>query len=194
MRYPADQKAQSREKLVQGSASLAKKEGFAGSGVDALARAAGVTSGAFYRHFEGKADLLAAIVEAELDATRARFSVIEPRVEEQLFLAVDAYLSLAHVRHPESGCMLPSLSVEIARAPVETRTVFERALGELLALLTDKIGDPSAASALLTQCVGAVMIARSLATDAAKREVLAAARKSARALIASALARPHTSV
>ncbi|MFY0569901.1 TetR/AcrR family transcriptional regulator [Archangium lansingense] len=170
---------------MRASSSLAKQQGFAGSGVDALASAAGLTSGAFYRHFEGKGELLSAIIETELEATRSRFSTIEPRNEEQLYLAIDAYLSLAHVRHPESGCVLPTLASEIGRAPAETKEVFERALLELLAVLSEKVGDASAAFALLNQCVGAVMIARGLATDSAKRQVLEAARKSARESISS---------
>jgi AcrR family transcriptional regulator len=185
MRYLPEQKSRSREKLVRASASVAKQQGFAGSGVDALASAAGLTSGAFYRHFEGKGELLSAIIETELEATRGRFSTLQPRNEEQLLLAIDTYLSLAHVRHPESGCVLPTLASEIGRAPAETKEVFERALSELLAVLSEKVGDSSVAFALLNQCVGAVMIARGLATDSAKREVLEAARKNARESIAS---------
>ncbi|MDF2695099.1 MAG: Transcriptional regulator, TetR family protein [Labilithrix sp.] len=185
MRYPPGHKAEARNTLVRASGSLAKKEGFAGSGVDALAGAAGLTSGAFYRHFDGKTDLLSAIVETELETTRGRFASIEPRSEEQLLRAIDGYLSLAHVRRPESGCLLPTLAPEIARAPAETRTVFERALADLAAVLSEKIGDRAVASALISQCVGAVMIARALATEEAKREVLEAARRSARAMLAS---------
>jgi TetR/AcrR family transcriptional regulator, transcriptional repressor for nem operon len=181
----SEQKSRSREKLVRASASLAKQQGFAGSGVDALASAAGFTSGAFYRHFEGKDELLSSIVETELESTRARFSAIEPRSEEQLLRAFDAYLSLAHVRHPEAGCVLPPLASEVGRAPDETKQVFERALAELMAVLAEKVGDTSVAFALLNQCVGAVMIARGLATDSAKHEVLAAARKSVREGLAS---------
>jgi TetR/AcrR family transcriptional repressor of nem operon len=185
MRYPPDYKVQSRAKLVRSSARLAKQDGFGTSGVDALAAAAGLTSGAFYRHFEGKDELLSAIVETELDSTRARFAAITPHSREELLLAIDAYLSLAHVRHPEAGCVLPVLAPEVARASAETKTSFERALAELTAVLAEKIGDRSIASALVSQCAGAVMIARGLASDAAKREVLDAARKSARAILAA---------
>jgi len=185
MRYPKGQKAESREKLVRASASLAKQRGFGVSGVDALAETAGLTSGAFYRHFEGKDQLLAAIVETELETTRARFATIDPASREQLLIAIDAYLSLAHVRHPEAGCVLPTLASEVARAPDETKAVFERALRELTAVLGEKVGEPTLASALVSLSVGAVTIARALASDEARREVLGAARKSARALLAT---------
>ncbi|MGZ3419952.1 MAG: TetR/AcrR family transcriptional regulator [Polyangiales bacterium] len=182
MRYPPEHKARAREKLVRTSASLAKREGFGVSGVDALAKAGGVTSGAFYKHFEGKDQLLSAIVETELATTCERFAALDGSREQVLF-AIDAYLSLAHVRHPESGCVLPSLASEVARASSDTRSGFERALAELTAVLAEKVGDASIANALVSLCAGAVMIARSLATDAAKRGVLDAARKGARAIL-----------
>jgi AcrR family transcriptional regulator len=180
VRYPREQKLESRQKLVRASGSHAKGKGFAGSGVDALAAAAGVTSGAFYKHFGGKEQLLAAIVETELATTTERFAAIDG---EHVLQAIDAYLSLGHVRHPEAGCVLPTLAPEIARASSETRETFERALGELNRVLTEKLGDAARASALVSLAAGAVMIARGLATDAAKREVLHAARAAARALI-----------
>jgi AcrR family transcriptional regulator len=185
MRYPANHSAEVRDKLVRAGASLAKKDGFARSGVDALARAADVTSGAFYKQFNDKAELFEAIVVTELETTRARFAMIEPRNEAQVLFAVDMYLSLGHVRHPEAGCVLPTLAAEIARAPEGTRAAFERALGELTAVLAEKIGDAQTASAIVSLCAGAVMVARALASDEAKRAVLGAARESARAMIAT---------
>jgi len=180
MRYPPEHKAEARAKIVGSSAALAKSAGFAASGIDALAEAAGVTSGAVYRHFEGKDGLLAAIVESELSTTCARFAMID---REHVLVAVDAYLSLGHVRHPEAGCMLPTLAAEVARASSHTRDVYERAMGELVSVLESKVGDRTRASALVSLCAGAVMIARGLESEAARREVLGAARKSARVLL-----------
>ncbi|MBK6461446.1 MAG: TetR/AcrR family transcriptional regulator [Myxococcales bacterium] len=185
-----------RDKLVCNSATAAKEHGFAASGVDALAKAAGLTSGAFYRHFSGKDALLAAVCEVELASTRARFARVEPfggeRAAEQVLRAVDRYLSLEHVRSPALGCVLPALSAEVGRASLETRTSFERAFAELLAVLTEKVGDEALASAIVTQCVGAVTVARALATEPARRAALEAARESARRLLArdQAIRRP----
>ncbi|NUP05953.1 MAG: TetR/AcrR family transcriptional regulator [Polyangiaceae bacterium] len=183
MRYPRNHRANTRDTLLRESAALAKREGFAASGVDALARAAGVTSGAFYKHFGGKDALLSAICEAELDATRARFAAIEPGATEQVLRAVDMYLSLAHVQNPAMGCALPALSAEIGRAPEQTRLAFERAFEELIAVIAEKVGAKAVGSALVTQCVGAVTLARALATEGAQRELLQAARRAARAIL-----------
>lgn len=184
MRYPPEHKAESRARLVEAGAAVAKRDGFAGTGVDALAEAAGLTSGAFYRHFAGKDALLTAIVERELSETGARFSALDG--EAQLLFAVDAYLSMAHVRGPEVGCILPTLTAEVARAPAATREAFERSLGEVVAVLAGKVGDRALASAIVSQCVGAVMVARAMASDEARREVLRAARAAIRAAIGRA--------
>lgn len=181
MRYPASQKSESRERLVRESGALAKRDGFAASGVDALARAAGMTSGAFYKHFAGKEALFADVVERELASTRALFESLPSR--EHLLLAVDGYLSLGHVRRPEVGCVLPTLASEIGRASAETRARFERALCELESVLADKLGDPAIASAILALCVGAVTVARAQASDDARRRTLHAARAAVRALL-----------
>ncbi len=48
MRYPPDQKAKAKEAILQAGAEALRTNGFNGIGVDGLAAAAGVTSGAFY--------------------------------------------------------------------------------------------------------------------------------------------------
>ncbi len=45
MRYSVSHKQQTRDKLLQSSAALAKKEGFASVGVDGLMKAIGLSGG-----------------------------------------------------------------------------------------------------------------------------------------------------
>lgn len=106
MRYAREHKAQTRSKLVQQSAALAMKRGFAASGVDGLARSAGLTSGTFYKHFEDKDALLSAICEAELETARRPFAAVAHDTDH-LLRAVDAYLSLAHVRASRRAVSCP---------------------------------------------------------------------------------------
>ncbi len=183
MRYLPERKSESRERLIRASSAVAKEQGFAGTGIDAFARAAGLTSGAFYKQFAGKSELLGAIVASELDVTRARFAMIEAGDDAQLLAAIDMYLSLGHVRHPEAGCVLPTLAPEVARATKEERAAYEEALGELQAVLAEKVGDAAVASALVSLCAGAIMIARGLVSEAARRAALEAARSGARTLL-----------
>jgi AcrR family transcriptional regulator len=177
MRYPAEQKDRTRSKIVGASAAVAKRGGFSASGIDALAEAAGVTSGAVYKHFDGKDGLLRAIIEYELAATARRFANADPG------RAIDAYLSLAHVEHAEAGCLLPALASEVARATQETRHAYERAMDQLISTIATSLGEQALALALVSLCVGAVTIARGLTSDKARREILSAARTSAHALL-----------
>ena len=51
MRYPQNRKAETRQKLIEKAGALAKKDGFATTGVDGLMASVGLTGGAFYSHF-----------------------------------------------------------------------------------------------------------------------------------------------
>src|SRR5512134_3540918 len=128
VRYPKEYKEQARQRLVEGGARLTKKRGFAAAGVDDLAAAAGVTSGAVYKHFGGKSELLAAIIEVELARSAARFAAVPAGDLTKLDEALAAYLSPKHVDHPELGCALPSLGADVARAGADVRQAFEDGL------------------------------------------------------------------
>jgi TetR/AcrR family transcriptional regulator, transcriptional repressor for nem operon len=180
MRYKPEHKERSRSKIVGASGAKAKRLGFGASGIDEMAKAAGVTSGAVYKHFAGKDALLSAIIANELETTTSRFAMIDA---ENILLAIDGYLSLTHVEHPERGCVLPSLAPEVARASNDTRTVYEEKLSELMSTLETKVGDRARAASLLSLCVGAVTVARALASDEARKEILRSARASARRLL-----------
>lgn len=103
MRYPKEHKEQARNRLLKGGGSHAKKHGFGGSGMDALAAAAGVTTGSLYKHFDGKSDLFSELIRSELQRTAQRFSAITPGDIEAAAKALAVYLSLNHVKHPEAA-------------------------------------------------------------------------------------------
>lgn len=52
-----------RVRLLESAAEVFSEQGYAGASISAIADRAGVTSGAIYRHFESKADLLLHVVE-----------------------------------------------------------------------------------------------------------------------------------
>jgi len=182
VRYSKEHKDQARQRLVDGGARLAKRRGFAAAGVDDLAAAAGVTSGAVYKHFSGKSALLAAIIEAELGRSAARFAAVPAGDVKQLDKTLSAYLSTEHVDHPELGCVLPSLAADVARADAEVRKAFEEGLLAVHSALKRHVRSDEAAWALIAQSVGAVMLARAMKDAALRREVLTAVKHEARAL------------
>ena len=52
-----------RAKLLESAAEVFSEEGYAGASISSIADRAGVTSGALYRHFASKADVLLHVVE-----------------------------------------------------------------------------------------------------------------------------------
>lgn len=169
MSYKPEHKQESRQRLVEASGALAKKQGFGATGLDALTAAADMTSGAFYSQFRSKPELLQAIVENELNKTLALF---EGRSGERLLKAFTVYLASEHVDHPEQGCSVPSLGAEIARANDATRESFETLMLRLHASISTALGNEDAAWAMICQGIGGILVARAMVSPEHRDGVL----------------------
>lgn len=173
MRYSTEHKQQTRDKLLASSGALAKRGGFASTGVAGLMKAIGLTGGAFYNHFPSKDDLFTEVVRRELcNSPLAQGTVDRKRLKRLL----DQYLSMAHLHNPEGGCPLPPLGVEIARAERPVREEAEHWLVQLHDAWSLTLGDTQQAWALISQCVGALVVGRMLASEPLQAQVLQASR------------------
>jgi AcrR family transcriptional regulator len=172
MRYSAGHKLETREKLLQSSALSAKRSGFSTVGVDGLMKAIGLSGAAFYSHFSSKDALFAAIVERELGQSLDRLGGQGEQDRERLERCLKQYLSMAHVEQPESGCALPTLGAEIARSDELVREQAELWICRLQANWAQILQSDSLAWAILSQCVGALVVARMLVTPDIQRAVL----------------------
>ena len=189
MRYPPEHKAEKRKQLIHASSALIKQHGYAATGVDKLMEASGVTSGAFYSHFGSKSELLQALIPYELQLSRDGWKS-NPHTEPAAWLEfeMERYLNLKHARHPEAGCMLPSLGAEIARADDATRKVFQEEMERGVAMLEEKLGSVELAWAFICQLVGAILMARAMPTKAGQLAVL----KSSKLFLAQSLLQRST--
>jgi AcrR family transcriptional regulator len=167
MRYPPDQKAKAKEAILQAGAQALRVNGFNGIGVDGLAAAAGVTSGAFYSNFRNKETLLEGVIEACLgkpfiDSTG---SVAERR--ELLRQWLHEYISAYHRENPAFGCVMPTLSADVARAGAAVRETYKFKMNELIQKISTVLGGAEAdrerrAWSLVAMMVGAIEIARAM--------------------------------
>jgi len=66
MRYPADHKQQTRERIVRAAARRFRRRGSDGAGIGDLMRDLRLTHGGFYRHFDSKERLFAEAFEHSL--------------------------------------------------------------------------------------------------------------------------------
>ena len=189
MRYQADQKAKAREALLKSATKALRKSGFNGIGVDALAASAGVTSGGFYSNFSSKEALLEEVIEANLgqpfiDADSGTLAERRERLKSYLKM----YISAQHCADPENGCVMPTLSADVARSSEVVREAYRRRMQELVGKIARVIGGEardadSRAWTIVTLMVGAVSVARALPEGAEARAILDAALQQAIALI-----------
>ncbi|OBI84748.1 hypothetical protein A9X00_29225 [Mycobacterium sp. 1245805.9] len=165
-----------------------KVAGFNGIGVDGLAAAADVTSGAFYSNFANKEAMLEAIVEAAVGEPFVSDTKSGARAERRAKLKafVAEYLSPEHVENPGDGCVMPTLSADVARSGASTREAYERriaALADRMGELFDGADPERRAWSVIALMVGAVSISRAMSDPATQAEVLDAANKTADRLI-----------
>jgi len=173
---PSVTRQHSRERLIQAGGALAKQAGFAATGLDALAAAAQLTSGAFYAQFRNKADMLDAIVGHDMQLMRRTFDGQSPA---RMRNAMTRYLSLQHAENPAQGCSIPALGAEIARAGMATRENFEAQMLQLQTAFAGLLGNDQQAWVMLSQAIGAQVIARAMATAGTREDLLNAVLQNA---------------
>lgn len=160
--------------------------GFAGTGVDRIAQAAGVTSGAFYAHFGSKAGAFEAAVIVGLDEVIVGIPKFQAEHGERWVLAfADYYLGAAHRQDLASGCAMTTLSPEVVRAEEDTRSAYETKMTEIVELMADGLADGSDTEkrarswGMLGALIGALTLARAVRSPEAAQAIAAAGRDAA---------------
>lgn len=184
MRYDEDHKRRTRQKVLQAAARTIRADGPDRVGVAAIMAEVGLTHGGFYAHFASKEELVAeAIREMFADVSERHQASSEgkpPAVGLRDY--VRFYLSRTHRDGRSSGCPLPALSADLPRLSDPAREVFGQGVARLTASIAgqlEAIGWPepeTGASALLSQLVGAVSLARAVADSDQSDRILAVAR------------------
>src|SRR6185312_12535313 len=94
-----EEAAQTRKRIVEAAACEFREKGIVATGLADLMKAAGMTHGGFYKHFESKDQLIA---EACAEAVEEAIGSLE--AQPTLDAAVAGYLSARHRDNPASGC------------------------------------------------------------------------------------------
>lgn len=192
MRYSRQHKDQTRAKVVAGAGRAFRMHGRAGVGVDALAKEAGVTSGAFYTHFESKNQAFQAAVVVGMEELLAGIRRFRQQHAGAWFGAfADWYLGRDHRHDLACGCALVSLSPEVIRADDQTRRAYASVVEVIVDEIADGLGDgPLAARrdrarVALSLLAGAVTLSRAVGDEASAKGIADAARSALDALIPS---------
>lgn len=179
MRYPAEHKEAVRAKIVEQASRALRRAGLDGVSIPALMKRAGLTHGGFYAHFEDRDELVVEAVRFAANETGSGLFEAAPTLE----VALERYLSLEHVRHPDHGCVVAALGADGPRQSAPVKRAFAWAARGLIDLVQSRLapGRPvpsDRALEIATRMVGAIVLARLLDDPALRQRVLDVARRS----------------
>ena len=184
MRYDEDHKQRTREKVLDAAARTIRAEGPDRVGVAAIMAEAGLTHGGFYAHFGSKEELVTeAIRQMFAQAGERRHTWTDGKAPKAgLRDYIKFYLSRSHRDGRGDGCPLTALATDLPRLPEPARRVF----GEGVALMTASMAGllqaidwpdaETAAISLVSEMVGAVSLARSVADAEQSDRILKSTR------------------
>ena len=157
------------QRMLDAAGKSFRRNGYAGIGVDGIAKAAGATSGAFYAHFGSKDGAFRAALTAGLD------EVIEgiPKFQHQYGAGwvkafAEYYLGRPHQADLEGGCAMTTLTPEVARSDDELQVIFEVKMRKIVTSAAHGLSGKSQhdrearAWAMLATLVGGLNIVRAM--------------------------------
>lgn len=183
-RTPNSKKAETHDRIVEVAARALRREGYAGTGVAAVMKEAGLTHGGFYAHFGSRDELLVEGLErAGRNSTGAVKRAVEAGESRGLspFRAmVEAYLADEFLSTLEAGCPIAALGCDMPRQSKAVRKASARGVEQLIAAVHSTLPSASdaTAAAITGSLVGSLQMARTMGDNAAGRALLAAVRSS----------------
>jgi TetR/AcrR family transcriptional regulator, transcriptional repressor for nem operon len=185
MRYEKGRRDASRSRIMEVAAERFRSDGIAATGLAGIMSAAGLTNGAFYPHFQSKAELVRECVATALEDQSVQISELLAAGGPEM--AIDAYLSAAHRDNPAEGCASAALLPELARQPPETRELYtDRFLSlvrQVSAALPQTREPEGVALGVLATLIGALQLARAVEGTELSDRILAAGADAARAMV-----------
>ncbi len=173
MRVSRQQAAANRERVLDAAATLFRVNGLTSVSIDDIMKAAGLTHGGFYGHFDSKEALTEeACARGSRDSITAVQHAQAPPdsgsdAGSPLRRVLEDYVSAAHRDNPQSRCTVAALAGDAGRASVELQHVFAsgitgmaRALGSAGHAQVDDGAAPD--YFLLAGMVGAIVLSRAV--------------------------------
>lgn len=177
-RYNTEQKEQTRERIIAAAGRVFRKGGYSGIGIDGLAKEAGVTSGAFYGHFESKKAAFEAAVIVGLSEVKLAITSLQKDYGAKWWeVFAKFYMNNRRTCDLAESCALQSLTPEVGRSDETVRALFENELLKIAAAanegsaqeLDQSTKDKTWAS--LAMLVGGVSLARAVRDEKLSDEI-----------------------
>ncbi|MCL1593289.1 MAG: TetR/AcrR family transcriptional regulator [Actinomycetia bacterium] len=134
MRYSVEHKAQSQERILDAARELFRARGFDGASIDQVMAAAGLTRGAFYAHFDSKADLVRQVLAIEAGLVHTLRRTTEAKDPQAAALAtLTDYLDPSQRANNATGCPLVAHPVDAIRGDADRGNGYTEQLKALIA-------------------------------------------------------------
>lgn len=116
----SDKGAQTRERILATTEPMVLRQGFAGTSLDDILAATGLTKGAFFHHFKGKGDLARALVERYARNDYELFHDLAAKAEaqsgdplEQTLIFLKGFEDFVeNAQQPIAGCVFAAYTYE----------------------------------------------------------------------------------
>ncbi|RLT92196.1 TetR/AcrR family transcriptional regulator [Ketobacter sp.] len=186
MRYSKEHIQETRNRIYRAALSKFRSEGFHGIGVDGISKAAGVTSGAFYKHFGSKANAFREVMSEGLALLRGGIEHSQAENGAQWLNSFIKWYFSTHTRNAtntdedllpmQGGCALPTLSPEVARTDEETRAAYEQELLQIVKAISAGLPKETTMKkqvswSMLATMIGGVTLARAIQDEKMAEEI-----------------------
>ncbi len=183
MRKSKLEAAQTRRRIVSAAAAEFRRNGIVATGLADLMKAAGLTHGGFYKHFESKDQVVAEACAESIAAVTEKVANAASGKGNGLEFVVAAYLSTEHRDGPAEGCPIAALGSELARSDMASRAAATAGVLKLVGIVAAQYrripADEARRRALVavSTMVGALTISRVVNDTELSAEILRAARE-----------------
>lgn len=153
-RYAPDHKAKTREHLIETARREFREQGFDSASIDRLMKAAGLTRGGFYAHFDSKEALVEEVLRLE-PGLLGELRAVEEEPDAPLKAAErwDAYLD-PKARSELIYCPLVAHAVDSIRGGETRRAIYTEQVTEMINSLEHIMGEDSEEEAVLLTVLG----------------------------------------
>lgn len=166
-----NKKQETRKRIINASSQGFRRNGYAGIGVDGIAKEAGVTSGAFYAHLGSKEGAFEAALSIGLDEVITAIPEFQRQHGKRWIVAFSGYyLGQKHRDDLSCGCAMTALSPEVVRAKPKLHAIYEEKMIEIVELIAQGIDGASHEEcistgwAVLGVLIGGLTVARAVAS------------------------------
>jgi TetR/AcrR family transcriptional repressor of nem operon len=172
-----EDKAASHDRIVEVASARIRESGTTAPGVAEIMKAAGLTHGGFYKHFDSRDDLVAEAVDKAFADSNEAMQLHTAGAEDPLAAFVDWYSSAEHCADPATGCAIVALGADVAHSEDRLRAAYREQVQRYIAQLEKLLGDDdgearSRAIAAVSTLVGGVLIARAVDDENLSQEIL----------------------